>query len=96
MNLGQAVAVCLYELIRETEAETRVPASIARADAEQTERFTDLLLELLRESGYLNPTVAESTENKVRRMITRLNLPARDAFVWLGIFRQILWKIRHQ
>jgi rRNA methylase len=96
MNLGQAVALCLYELIRETEVETKVPSSIARADAGQTGRFTELLLELLRESGYLNPRIAESTENKVRRMITRLNLTARDAFVWLGILRQILWKIRQQ
>ena len=96
MNLGQAVALCLYELIRETEMETKVPSSIARAGAEQTGRFTDLLLETLREAGYLNPRIAESTENKVRRMITRLNLSARDAYVWLGILRQILWKIRQQ
>ncbi len=96
MNLGQAVALCLYELIRETEAETKVPITIARADAEQTGRFTGMLLEILDKSGYLNPRVADSTEHKIRRMITRLNLSSRDAFVWLGILRQILWKIRQQ
>ena len=96
MNLGQAVALCLYELIRETEVEMKVPSGVALAGAEQTGRFTELLLELLRESGYLNPRIAASTENKVRRMITRLNLTSRDAYLWLGILRQILWKVRRK
>jgi TrmH family RNA methyltransferase len=96
MNLGQAVALCLYELIRETAVETKVPSAIAPADAGQTGRFTEMLLEILRESGYLNPRIADSTENKIRRMVNRLNLTARDTFIWLGILRQILWKIRRQ
>jgi tRNA/rRNA methyltransferase len=96
MNLGQAVALCLYELIRSAAAETTVPATVARATAEQTNRFTEMLLEILRESGYLNPRIKESTENKMRRMVTRLNLTSRDAFVWLGVLRQILWKFRQQ
>ena len=51
MNLGQAVAICLYELIRETAAEMKAPSAVARADAEQTGRFTEMLLEILRESA---------------------------------------------
>jgi hypothetical protein len=27
-------------------------------------------------------------------LVRRLKLPARDAVVWLGILRQILWKMR--
>jgi hypothetical protein len=30
----------------------------------------------------------------MRRLVRRLNLPVRDAVVWLGILRQILWKLR--
>jgi len=27
-------------------------------------------------------------------LVRRLNLPARDAVIWLGIMQQTLWKIR--
>jgi tRNA/rRNA methyltransferase len=51
MNLGQAVAVCLYELVRQTgvHAGTGVPEP-ARAD--DIERFTILLNEVLEKTGY--------------------------------------------
>lgn len=93
MNLGQAVAVCLYEIVRDAKAAAKEPARIAPATAADYERFTDLLLGVLRESGYVNQRTAASTEQKIRRLVRRLNLPARDAEVWLGILRQIAWKL---
>ncbi|MGC9970561.1 MAG: TrmH family RNA methyltransferase [Bryobacteraceae bacterium] len=93
MNLGQAVAVSLYELVRDSRAETRKPGPLKPAEAGEVERLTAMLLEALRASGYTNPRTAASTEAKVRRLVRRLNLPARDIEIWLGIFRQILWKI---
>jgi hypothetical protein len=36
---------------------------------------------------------AASTETKVRRLVRRLDLSARDAPVVLGMLRQILWKL---
>jgi TrmH family RNA methyltransferase len=93
MNLGQAVAVCLYEISRSSvKAEPRKSAS---ASAGEMEQLTQMLLEASRQSGYLNPVVASSTENKVRRMIRRLDINARDVSVWLGILRQILWKLEN-
>ena len=92
MNLGQAVAVCLYELIRNPRAAAAVPKPLAAAAAGDVERFTALLIELLASSGYTNPKTAASTALKVRRMVRRLNLPARDIEIWLGILRQALWK----
>ena len=92
MNLGQAVAVCLYELIRNPRAAAAVPKPLAAAAAGDAERFTALLIELLASSGYTNPKTAASTALKVRRMVRRLNLPARDIEIWLGILRQALWK----
>jgi tRNA/rRNA methyltransferase len=92
MNLGQAVAVCLYEIVR-----TRVPAQLQKlpsADAEQLERITTQLLDALRASGYVKPRATTAAEAKVRRMIRRLNLSAEDAELWLGMLRQILWKLR--
>jgi hypothetical protein len=36
---------------------------------------------------------AVSTNEKVRRLIHRLEIPARDVPVILGMLRQILWKL---
>ncbi|HET9409529.1 MAG TPA: TrmH family RNA methyltransferase [Candidatus Sulfotelmatobacter sp.] len=92
MNLGQAVAVCLYELVRNDSAPEH--AEIAkRASAEATERITLALLDALRLSGYTNPRTADSSEDKVRRMLRRLNLSSADAELLLGMMRQISWKL---
>jgi TrmH family RNA methyltransferase len=93
MNLGQAVAVCLFELIRET----KVPRATEKADlatAAELERITEMLLEALRESGFLSRRRVADADQRIRRLVRRLNLPARDAVIWLGILRQILWKLR--
>jgi len=92
MNLGQAVALCLYELIRNPDAAAR-PDRVKPASAEQNEQLTALWCEALRISGYVNPLTAKSTEEKLRRMIRRWNMAARDAPVTLGMLRQILWKL---
>jgi TrmH family RNA methyltransferase len=93
MNLGQAVALCLYELSRDAKAAAAKPGKIQAASAAETEQVTALLLDALQRSGYVNPRIAASTEEKVRRLVRRLNLSARDAPVLLGMLRQILWKL---
>jgi len=93
MNLGQAVALCLYELARDPKAVMARPEKIQPASAAETEQITLLLLEALGRSGYLNPVTAASSEEKVRRLVRRLHLAAKDAPVLLGMLRQILWKI---
>jgi tRNA/rRNA methyltransferase len=105
MNLGQAVAVCLYEIARTAKAPTRTgktkPGAFAAAKpwkgspatAAETERITTLLLEALRASGYLAARPSSPADEKVRRMVRRLDLSASDAQVWLGMLRQLVWKI---
>jgi TrmH family RNA methyltransferase len=93
MNLGQAVAVCLYELSRDSKAVLR-PEKVKRTSAGEFERISGVLLEALRASGYVNPRAESLTEEKVRRLVRRLNLQTEDAEVWLGMLRQILWKVR--
>jgi tRNA/rRNA methyltransferase len=93
MNLGQAVALCLYELARDPEAADARPERIRRAGAAENEQITVKLMDALRLSGYVNPVTAASTEEKVRRLVRRLDVAARDAPVLLGMLRQILWKI---
>jgi TrmH family RNA methyltransferase len=98
MNLGQAVAVCLYELVRETvtagKTRARPVVEEARAQAGEIERLTQLLCEVLGDSGYIKPRVARATEEKLRRMLHRLDLSASDAELWMGMLRQIQWKLK--
>jgi TrmH family RNA methyltransferase len=92
MNLGQAVALCLYEIVRLNKP---MPAkdSVKAARAGEVERLTVSLLRILQTSGYIKPREADATETKVRRLIRRMNLESRDAQLWLGMLRQIAWKV---
>ena len=94
MNLGQAVAVCLYELVREGKSpQAQVKVKNTPAGAGEVERITAVLFETLQASGYVKPRAAEATEEKVRRLVRRLSLEKRDAELWLGMLRQIAWKL---
>ncbi len=100
MNLGQAVAVSLYEIARDLKP-PRQPEKDTPPTAADVERLTSLMLDALHASGYLKtPPKAGSrvrpaarTDEKIRRFVRRLNLSAKDAELFLGILRQILWKL---
>jgi tRNA/rRNA methyltransferase len=108
MNLGQAVAVCLYELARgadasrghgpaKVDAKRRTKAAAMEdklASAGELERITTVLIDALRTSGYLGQEPVAAKEEKIRRMVRRMDLSAKDAEVWLGMLRQMLWKMR--
>jgi TrmH family RNA methyltransferase len=91
MNLGQAVAVCLYELVRDAKA-AKTQEKSTLASAEDLEPIK--LLEAMRGSGYLARRPIADVEERMRRLVRRLKLPSRDAIVWHGILRQIVWKQR--
>jgi tRNA/rRNA methyltransferase len=97
MNLGQAVAVCLYEIMRnpvaakvQPEAKATAPAP---ARAEDVERINEMLVEILDHSGYIKERTAESMHLKLRRMLLRMDLNVHDARLWQGMLRQIKWKL---
>ena len=94
MNLGQAVAVCLYELVRDpsvlVEPEKGSPASAA-----EVERITETLLTALRASGYPKLNSSDSFEGAVRRAVRRLHLQTGDAEFLLGMLRQMVWKMKN-
>jgi TrmH family RNA methyltransferase len=92
MNLGQAVAVCLYEIARRPASPLRAAPAPA-ATAAEIERIATALLAVLRASGYARPR-STSIEDKVRRLVYRLGLSAEDAQLWIGMLRQIAWKLR--
>jgi tRNA/rRNA methyltransferase len=101
MNLGQAVAVCLYELARSTAKAGNRTGSKAifktgeprPATTGELERITTMLIDALRASGYLGQRSIAAKEEKVRRMVRRLELSSADAELWLGMLRQMLWKM---
>ncbi len=93
MNLGQAVAVCLYEIIRNPAAAKAAPELKRAAAAADLDRLTVLLEEVLDKAGYVHARVEGSTRMKIRRLIRRMDLNAHDADVWQGMLRQILWKL---
>jgi TrmH family RNA methyltransferase len=95
MNLGQTVAVVVYELSR-GEVKLAAKSKFARsaADMETVNRIHAVLLEALRSSGYINKRSAATAEEKLRRMLLRFELSSADAEVFLGMLRKILWKLR--
>src|SRR2546425_7030057 len=81
MTLGQAVAVCLYELARDPHVAPPLEKRTA-ATAAELERITSALLDALRASGYLKspPTASQKrrsaapTDEKIRRLVRRLQI----------------------
>jgi len=90
MNLGQAVAVCLYELSRAT----KLPVIREReqlANSGDLERLADLLHDSLILSGYVRN---KDEKSATRRFVRRLKLSSADTQLLLGMLRQMLWKMR--
>lgn len=97
MNLGQAVAVCLYELARDAQPAPKRGKHNPAASAD-LERLTTLLMDAIRSSGYLKTQLSQTkagpaTEEKIRRLVRRLRLSSDDTELTLGILRQIFWKL---
>jgi TrmH family RNA methyltransferase len=93
MNLGQAVAVCLYELIRDGKAAGRSEKQTLATGGE-IERITALLADVLSTSSYMLPQRAAETAQRIRRMARRIKLSAQDVEAWLGILRHVQWRLR--
>jgi tRNA/rRNA methyltransferase len=100
MNLGQAVAICLYELVRgrKTTPANQIKKEMVRkkdkiAGSGEVERLTQILLQVLRDCEYIKPR-AEASEEKLRRLVRRMELNANDADVLVGMMRQVAWKLR--
>jgi tRNA/rRNA methyltransferase len=92
MNLGQAVAICLYELARDPAALAEIEQGSPASSAE-LERIHESLLMALRASGYPKLNTSDSFKGAVRRLVWRLRLQTGDAEFLLGMLRQMVWKL---
>jgi tRNA/rRNA methyltransferase len=94
INLGQAVAVCLYELRRGAVRERNdEPASAAGA---QVDRMGELLFQALAACGYVKPRAGAATQERLRLLLRRMNLMADDAETWTGMLRKIAGQLERQ
>jgi tRNA/rRNA methyltransferase len=95
MNLGQAVAVSLYELARvRSTVKTKLVQKAEPATSADLERISSLLSETLGLCGYLGSHSRSSVEEQLRRLVRRMDLSAADGELWLGMLRQMAWKMR--
>jgi tRNA/rRNA methyltransferase len=100
MNLAQSVVVVLYELARTgshtsaTVNSAAIPANDPPAKMQSLLRLSEVIHETLEGSGYYSEAAAASSEEHLRRLLLRMRLTEPDSEIVLGMFRQILWKLR--
>ena len=100
MNLAQSVVVCLYELAHKskqvpwTADSEATPAAKAPAKMQSVLRLAEVIREVLEHSGYYSEAAAAGSEEQLRRLLLRMKLTESDSEIILGMFRQILWKLR--
>ncbi|HET9785157.1 MAG TPA: TrmH family RNA methyltransferase [Terriglobales bacterium] len=87
MNLGQAVAVCAYELTRASKPVTAAPR--AGVDAAQRERVVEAWLPLLEQLGTVHPGHQTGQRRILREMLTRWRITPAEARRLLGVARQL-------
>jgi TrmH family RNA methyltransferase len=103
MNLGQAVAVCLYELaVRAVpapespfvEPATLIPLTTSAAPSGRLELLAGVIEEAMQAAGYSPRGVQSANRHDLRLLLRRLALSAHDTRRILGLFRRILWRMK--
>ncbi|MFP5206517.1 MAG: RNA methyltransferase [Acidobacteriota bacterium] len=94
MNLGQAVAVCLYELAaRLGEPMPRAAAAQAPATQAEIERLAKLVGEVMEAARYSPAAMHAANLHDVQLLLRRLTFRAQDARRVLGLLRRILHRL---
>ena len=110
MNLGQAVAVCLYELAARSQPKPHSSnknndvASVGQPDPAlanpdpATSRDLDLLAQVVAETiaaaNYSPAAMQKANRHDLDLLLRRLALTRRDARRILGLFRRILFRLK--
>jgi tRNA/rRNA methyltransferase len=99
MNLGQAVAVCLYELARcggsHPPQQNRIEASLAEpaSPSGALDRLAGLIEETMVAAGYSPRAMQPANRHDLRLLLRRLAPSALDTRRMLGLFRRILHRL---
>jgi tRNA/rRNA methyltransferase len=97
MNLGQAVAVCLYELAVRVFTTETTPQKLAPGHATPSGRLellAGVVEEAMEAGGYSPRAMQAANRHDLRLMLRRLTLSEHDTRRILGIFRRILWRLK--
>jgi TrmH family RNA methyltransferase len=106
MNLGQAVAVCCFELSRIARhqlseisnqqtvfSQPPIPNPQPSAGIQCLEHVFERAVRVLDKVGYLQPKSRLATITKLRRVLVERGLSNHDARILGGILAQIEWKL---
>ncbi len=96
MNLGQAVAVCLYELAVRGSATPTATEELPRTVASgELDRLAGLIEETMTAAGYAPRGMQPANRHDLRLLLRRLKWNAKDKRRALGLFRRVLWRLAH-
>jgi tRNA/rRNA methyltransferase len=102
MNLGQAVAVCLYEISRKAtgQASHRPPESnpapslsASGPNTAQLDRLASLIEETMAAANYSTRGMRSANGEALRVLLRRLMPSEVDLRRMMGLFRRILWQM---
>ncbi|MGB6190995.1 MAG: RNA methyltransferase, partial [Terracidiphilus sp.] len=110
MNLGQAVAVCLYELAtrvnlsgvdwseasRSDGRGIRAPEESSAARGAEIDMLADVIAGTMEAARYSPAAMRGANRHDVLLLLRRLNLTSSDLKRALGLFRRILWRLKQQ
>ncbi|HQR31376.1 MAG TPA: TrmJ/YjtD family RNA methyltransferase [Blastocatellia bacterium] len=89
MNLGQAVAVCCYELIRDQAQAEILPRPAETATARASEEMVQLSLDVLRQLDFVLPGNESNLTQRIRGSLLRLHPTKYDIEMLCGILSRI-------
>ena len=95
MNLGQAVAVCCYELVRSrAQWDARSVKSPEPARASSIEALLHEVTSLLEAAGFFRPVGLRSKMAKLRRTLLRLGLSEPEVVFFRGAVKHVLGQVK--
>ncbi len=101
MNLGQAVAVCLYELAAHTypdveptatREKANMPSSVAASGS--LDLLAGVVEQVMEAARYSPAAMREANRHDMRLLLRRLAPTEKDVRRILGLFRRILWRLQ--
>ncbi len=107
INLGQAVAICLYELSRTSHSEAALPTKptptlqlssqpSSQPDSSQLDRLAALIEETMEAVNYSTRGLRSANGEALRILLRRLMPNEADLRRMMGLFRRILWQLKRQ
>ena len=95
MNLGQAVAVCLYELSRQIAPSSPGAEFGPDSTSGTLDRLAGLIEETMVAVGYSPRAMRPANRHDLRLLLRRLAPSSLDSRRMLGLFRRVLYRLQN-